>query len=57
MRITDRLRAEHGVFLRQLRSLLRLLDDGASLEELGAIVEVLADAEAAHAFLKKNPMT
>lgn len=54
MRITDRLRAEHGVFLWQLRTLEALQAEGAYPETLRAIVEVLARAEEHHAQLEER---
>jgi hemerythrin-like domain-containing protein len=52
MRITDRLRAEHGVFLRQLKTLERLQQQGASPVALAAVVAALADAEEQHSALE-----
>ena len=52
MRITDRLKAEHGVFLRQIKTLERLLQEGASAEALKAVVAALADAEEHHSELE-----
>lgn len=52
MRITDRLKAEHGVFLRQLRTLERLLAEGAPAEVLAAAVAVIAEAEEHHSELE-----
>jgi hemerythrin-like domain-containing protein len=54
MRITDRLRAEHGVFLWQLRTLEELQAEGAYPEMLRAVVEVLARAEEHHAQLEER---
>jgi hemerythrin-like domain-containing protein len=54
MRITDRLRVEHGVFLRQLRSLEDLLASGASLEALRTVVDVTAQAEVQHSELEEH---
>ena len=52
MRITDRLKAEHGVFLRQLKTLERLQQQGASPVALAAVVAALADAEEQHSALE-----
>jgi hemerythrin-like domain-containing protein len=52
MRITDRLKAEHGVFLRQLKTLERLREEGASTALLGAVVAVIAEAEEHHSALE-----
>ena len=52
MRITDRLKAEHGVFLRQLKTLERLQTEGAPAEALAAVVAALADAEEHHSALE-----
>ena len=48
MRITERLKVEHGIFLDQLRLLERLLDAGATPEVLAAVVETIAAAEERH---------
>lgn len=52
MRITDRLKAEHGVFLRQLKTLERLQEAGAPAEALAAVVAAIADAEEHHSALE-----
>lgn len=52
MRITDRLRAEHGLFLRQLRALERLQAEGAPRASLAAVVAVIVDAEEHHSTLE-----
>jgi len=52
MRITDRLRAEHGVFLRQLKTLERLQQEGAPAAVLAAVVAAIADAEEHHSELE-----
>lgn len=52
MRITDRLKAEHGIFLRQLKTLERMLAQGAPVEALGAAVAVIAEAEDHHSELE-----
>ncbi|HEX6739416.1 MAG TPA: hemerythrin domain-containing protein [Vicinamibacteria bacterium] len=48
MKITDRLKVEHGVFLRQLRYLDDLLASEASKPVLAAAVETIARAEEHH---------
>jgi hemerythrin-like domain-containing protein len=48
MKITDRLKVEHGVFLRQLRYVDDLLADAASKPVLAAAVETIARAEEHH---------
>jgi hemerythrin-like domain-containing protein len=48
MKITDRLKVEHGVFLEQLRLLERLLAEGAPPAVLRATVETIAAAEERH---------
>jgi len=52
MRITDRLKAEHGVFLRQLKALERQQAGGAAPASLAAIVAVIVDAEEHHSALE-----
>jgi hemerythrin-like domain-containing protein len=52
MRITDRLKAEHGVFLRQLKTLERLQQEGAPAVALAAVVASIADAEEHHSALE-----
>ena len=54
MRLTDRLRVEHGVFLGQLRTLEDLQRTGAYPETLRAVVEVLARAEDHHSQLEER---
>ena len=54
MRITDRLKAEHGVFLKQLKALERLQQQGASNEALAAVVAVFAEAEEHHSSLEER---
>ena len=49
MKITDRLKAEHGVFLSQLEHLQDLVRREASLEVLQAVAETIAAAEERHA--------
>jgi hemerythrin-like domain-containing protein len=48
MKITDRLKVEHGVFLRQLRYLDELLAAAVSKPVLAAAVETIARAEEHH---------
>ena len=52
MRITDRLKAEHGVFLRQLKTLEQLREEGAPAAALAAVVAAIADAEEHHSALE-----
>ena len=52
MRITDRLKAEHGVFLRQLKTLERMTGEGAPAPALAAAVRTIAEAEAHHSELE-----
>ena len=54
MRITDRLRVEHGVLLRQLRAIEELQAVGAYPEALRAVVAVLARAEEHHSELEER---
>jgi hemerythrin-like domain-containing protein len=54
MRITDRLKAEHGVFLKELKALERLLQQGAAKEQLAAVVAVIAEAEEHHSALEER---
>lgn len=49
MKITDRLKVEHGVFLQQLRVLERLAREGAGSAVLLAVLETVAAAEEHHA--------
>jgi len=48
MKITERLKAEHGVFLSQLDHLERLVQAGAPLPVLRAVVDTIANAEEHH---------
>jgi hemerythrin-like domain-containing protein len=48
MKITDRLKVEHGVFLQQLKVLERLVGEGASREALLAVTETIVAAEQHH---------
>jgi hemerythrin-like domain-containing protein len=54
MRLTDRLRVEHGIFLWQLRTLEEMQREGAYPETLRAVVEVLARAEDHHSQLEER---
>ena len=54
MRITDRLKAEHGVFLKELKALERLQQAGAAKEQLAAVVAVIAEAEEHHSALEER---
>ena len=48
MKLTDRLRVEHGVFLIQLRHLEALVQQGAPREALAAVTGAIVGAEAHH---------
>jgi hemerythrin-like domain-containing protein len=52
MKITDRLKVEHGVYLLQLRHLEALVDAGAPTEALKAVVQAIAAAEDQHSKLE-----
>ena len=52
MKITDRLKVEHGVFLLQLRRLDEMVGRGAPLEALQATLETIASAEEWHSSLE-----
>ncbi len=52
MKITDRLKVEHGVFLLQARRLEDLVQKAAPAEVLRATLETLADAEEWHSLLE-----
>jgi hemerythrin-like domain-containing protein len=54
MRLTDRLKVEHGVFLWQLRTIEEMQREGAYPEALRAVVEVLARAEDHHSQLEER---
>jgi len=54
MRITERLKAEHGVFLWQLDHLQALVRSGAAREILQAVVETIAGAEWRHALIEER---
>lgn len=52
MKITERLKAEHGVFLFQLDHLEKLVQRGAPLQTLKAVVETIASAEEHHSAIE-----
>jgi hemerythrin-like domain-containing protein len=52
MKITERLKVEHGVYLLQLRHLEALVDAQAPAEVLRAVVQVIAAAEDQHSKLE-----
>lgn len=52
MKVTDRLRVEHGIFLRQLRYLDHLLLSGAPKMTLTTAAEIICRAEEQHAALE-----
>lgn len=52
MRITDRLKVEHGVFLVQLRHLEQMVTARAPATALMAVIETIAQAEAHHSALE-----
>jgi hemerythrin-like domain-containing protein len=52
MKITDRLKVEHGVFLLQLRQLEQMIVARAPAVAVGAAIETIAHAEAHHAALE-----
>jgi hemerythrin-like domain-containing protein len=54
MKITERLKVEHGVYLLQLRHLEALIDAQAPAEVLKAVVRVIAMAEDQHSKLEDN---
>lgn len=54
MKITERLKVEHGVYLLQLRHLEALLEAQASPEVLKAVVRAIAMAEDQHSKLEDN---
>jgi hemerythrin-like domain-containing protein len=49
MKITDRLKVEHGVFLHQLKTLERLVLAGVSPDTVAAAAAMIASAEEHHA--------
>lgn len=52
MKITERLKVEHGVYLLQLRHLEALMDAQAPAEVLKAVVQAIAAAEDQHSKLE-----
>lgn len=54
MKITERLKVEHGVYLLQLRHLEALIDAQAPAEVLKAVVRAVAMAEDQHSKLEDN---
>ena len=52
MKITDRLKVEHGVFLVQLRHLEQMVAKRAPAAALAAAIETIAQAEAHHSALE-----
>jgi hemerythrin-like domain-containing protein len=56
MRITERLKAEHGVFLGQLDHLEDLIRGKAPLPVLEAVVETIAGAEERHARMEDRTL-
>ena len=54
MKITERLKVEHGVYLLQLRHLEALMDAQAPQEVLKAVVQAIAAAEDQHSKLEDN---
>jgi hemerythrin-like domain-containing protein len=56
MRITDRLKVEHGVFLQQLRVLRSLVELKAPAPILAAVVETIARAEEQHSEIEEQAL-
>jgi hemerythrin-like domain-containing protein len=56
MKITDRLKVEHGVFLRQLRVLRSLVELKAPNPVLAAVVETIAFAEEQHSQIEEQAL-
>jgi hemerythrin-like domain-containing protein len=54
MKITERLKVEHGVYLLQLRHLEALMDAQAPPEVLKGVVQAIAAAEDQHSKLEDN---
>ena len=52
MKITDRLKVEHGVFLQQLRYLERLVVERAPAEIVRGALEAIVEAEARHSSIE-----
>lgn len=56
MKITDRLKVEHGVFLQQLRYLGEMLAAGVPPALLAAVVETIASAEERHSEIEDKAL-
>jgi hemerythrin-like domain-containing protein len=56
MKITDRLKVEHGVFLQQLQVLKNLVALGAPKPVLAAVVETIAVAEEHHSQIEEQAL-
>ena len=56
MKITDRLKVEHGVFLQQLRVLRSLVELKAPHSILAAVVETIAVAEEQHSQIEEQAL-
>jgi len=56
MKVTDRLKAEHGVFLQQLRVLRSLVELKAPNPILAAVVETIAVAEEQHSQIEEQAL-
>jgi len=56
MKITDRLKVEHGVFLQQLRVLRSLVELKAPNAILAAVVETIATAEEQHSQIEEQAL-
>jgi len=56
MKITDRLKVEHGVFLQQLRVLRSLVELKAPHPILAAVVETIATAEEQHSQIEEQAL-
>src|SRR5262249_3658215 len=56
MRITDRLKVEHGVYLQQLRTLQELLALKAPRPVLAAVVDTIASSEERHAEIEERAL-
>jgi hemerythrin-like domain-containing protein len=56
MKITDRLKVEHGVFLQQLRVLRSLVEVKAPNPVLAAVVETIAVAEEQHSQIEEQAL-
>jgi hemerythrin-like domain-containing protein len=56
MKITDRLKVEHGVYLQQLRVLRGLVELKAPKAILAAVVETIASAEEVHSQIEEQAL-